>query len=558
MKKTKIALALLVSVSMLAGLTAGCSSPSSGGTPSGSKSSSAGGNTNSTASTAPSDSGNEPQAFTYPMAGDHTITYWASLNETVSHDYTNLGETPFGKGLMENTGVNITFQHPPTGGANEQFNLLIADGSLPDVMEYSWQTYPGGPEKAISDGNIYALNDIIDQYCPNLKAYLESRPDVDRQCKTDNGNYYMFPFVRGDPGLQVTMGLMIRQDWLDKLGLSTPTCIDEWHDVLTAFKEKKGASAPFAYEFTMASLTNNMPFAYAYNAPRGFYLGEDGKVHFGAAEEGYKQYLATMNQWYSEGLLDPDIATASFDQVSAKVTSGEAGASFGWAGSRLGVWTNSAVATDPNFNLQPVPYPTAKAGETPKMGQIDNLVPNQGGVAITTSCKDVEAAARMLDWAYSDEGHMYYNFGVEGVSYTMVNGEPVYTDLILNNPDGLGIAAAMVAHIRGNYNGPFVQDLRYLSQYYTIDGQKKSNATWTVPTAANYALPPITPTPEESEEFSAIMNEINTYRDEMTLKYILGTESLDSFDNYVKTLDQLNLSRAIEIEDAALERFNAR
>ena len=70
MKKTKIALALLVSVSMLAGLTAGCSSPSSGGTPSGSKSSSAGGNTNSTASTAPSDSGNEPQAFTYPMAGD--------------------------------------------------------------------------------------------------------------------------------------------------------------------------------------------------------------------------------------------------------------------------------------------------------------------------------------------------------------------------------------------------------------------------------------------------------------------------------------------------------
>ena len=63
---------------------------------------------------------------------------------------------------MENTGVDITFLHPPTGGENEQFNLLVADGDLPDVMEYHWQNYPGGPEKAISDGVIVSLNDIID------------------------------------------------------------------------------------------------------------------------------------------------------------------------------------------------------------------------------------------------------------------------------------------------------------------------------------------------------------------------------------------------------------
>ena len=552
MKKTKKSLALFVAASMLAGVMAGCSSSSSS---SAAPSSSTGGSTNSTA---PSNGGSETQEFTYPMSGEHNITYWCTLNENVSTNYTGLNETPFGKGLIENTGVNITFQHPPTGGGDEQFNLIIADGSLPDVMEYHWQSYPGGPEKAISDGNIYALNDIIDQYCPNLKAYLESRPDVDRQCKTDSGNYYMFPFVRGDPGLQVTMGLMIRQDWLDDLGLSIPTNIDEWHDTLTAFKEQKGATAPFTYEFTMGSLTSNMPFAYAYNAPRGYFLGDDGKVHFGAAEEGYKQYLTTMNQWYAEGLLDPDIATASFDQVSAKMTSGAGGASFGWAGSRMGLWTSAAIANDPDYNLQPAPYPSAKAGETAKMGQIDNLVPNQGGVAITTSCKDIEAAARLLDWAYSEEGHLYYNFGTEGVSYTMVDGEPVYTDLILNNPDGLSIAQSMGGYIRGNYNGPFVQDLRYLIQYYTIDGQKKANATWTVPTAAKYSLPPITPTPEESEEFSAIMNEIYTYRDEMTLKYILGTESLDTFDDYVQTLNQLNLPRAIEIETAALERYNAR
>lgn len=543
MKKAKKFLALLLTAVMCVSLLASCSAD------------------NSAESAAPTNNGGEPQQsgpFTYPMSGDHSITYWCTFNELMSHSYTDMNASPFGQGLIERTGVNITFQHPPTGGGDEQFSLIMADGDLPDVMEYHWQDYPGGPEKAIEDGNIYALNDIIDQYCPNLKAYLESRPDVDRQCKTDNGNYYMFPFIRGDKELQVTQGLMVRQDWLDELGLDIPTTIDEWHTVLTAFKEKKGATAPFCYEYTMAALTDNMPFAYAYNTKRGYYVGDDSKVHFGAAEESYKQFLTTMNQWYSEGLLDPDIATSSFDQVSAKMSNGSAGASFGWAGSRMGVWTTAAQATDPNYNLQPCPYPSLKAGTAPKMGQIENLVPNQGGVAITTSCKDVEAAARMLDWAYSDEGHMYYNFGTEGVSYTMENGEPVYTDLILNNPDGLSIGQSMVCYIRGNYNGPFVQDLRYLTQYYTMDGQKKSNATWTVDTADKYTLPPITPTPEESEEFAAIMNEISTYRDEMTIKFILGTADLSEFDDYVATLNQMGLERAIEIENAALERYNAR
>jgi len=54
------------------------------------------------------------------------------------------------------------------------------------------------------------------------------------------------------------------------------------------------------------------------------------------------------------------------------------------------------------------------------------------------------------------------------------------------------------------------------------------------------------------------MNEVETYRDEMTNKFILGTESLDNFDQYVDTLNSLGLQRAIEIEDAALERYNER
>ena len=83
---------------------------------------------------------------------------------------------------------------------------------------------------------IIALNDVMDQYCPNLKKYLEENPDIDRMVKTDNGTYFAFPFIRGEERLCFTVGSFLRQDWLDELGLAVPTTIDAWHDVLVAFK----------------------------------------------------------------------------------------------------------------------------------------------------------------------------------------------------------------------------------------------------------------------------------------------------------------------------------
>lgn len=498
------------------------------------------------------------EEFSYPVNSTETLTYWCELNQNVSANFASLGDTPFAKEWEKETGVKLEFQHPPANQGNEQFSLLLADGNLPDLMEYAWMNYPGGPEKAITDGNILALNDIFDQYCPNIKKYLEENPDIDKMIKTDEGHYYVFPFIRGDKKLCNTIGPMIREDWLKELNLEVPETIDEWETVLTAFKDQKGVSAPFSWEYTMGALTDWNPFMLAYGVTRSFYLADDGTIHFGATEQGYKDYLTLFNRWYAEGLLDPDLATLALDQVSAKITSGDAGASLGWAGSRMGTWINAAIQTDPDFMLVAAPYPTLNKGDYPEFGQIDNQYPNQGCVAITKSCKNVELAARLMDYAYSDEGHMLFNFGIEGESYTMVDGYPTYTDTILHNPDGWSVAQSLSAYVRGNYNGPFVQDIRYIEQYYTIETQKVSNQIWGETNGAAHKIPPITPTADESREYSTIMNEINTYRDEMTLKFIFGTESLDNFDNYVKTIENMGLARALEIQNLAMERYNNR
>jgi len=548
--------AVLAAMATVASLLAGCGSKT-GGT------SSTGGETKETSKAAEgSSNANAGGEVSYPLADGGELTYWLQLNTNASANFTNLGETELGKALQEQTGITIKFQHPAAGGdqGKEQFNLIVADGNLPDIMEWQWvKMYPGGPEKAIKDGVIIPLNAIIDQYCPNLKKYLTENPDVDKMIKTDDGNYFAFPFIRGEDKLRYTVGGFIRKDWLDELGLEVPTTVDEWHTVLTAFKEKKGTEAPISFDWANFKQSNPIAFAYKVGAANStwFILDDGGKVAFAPAQAEYKDYLMTMNQWYQEGLIDKDIATLNGDQVTAKMTSDKSGASVGWAASRMQVFMTSAQKTNPDYLLVPTPIPTLEKGAAPEYGYMENKFPDVAA-AITSSCKNVELAARLLDYGYSDAGHNLFNYGIEGVSYEMKDGKAVYSDLVMNNPDGWPLAQSLSKYIRANYNGPFVQDLNYLEQYLQLPTVKDCPSVWEVPNAGKHTVPNITPTQEESKELATITNELNTYVDEMTLKFIFGTESFDKWDHYIQTLKDMKLDRALEIENAALARYEAR
>ncbi|MDR2096624.1 MAG: extracellular solute-binding protein [Treponema sp.] len=491
----------------------------------------------------------------YPIKTDVTLTYWGELSGSVAANYTNLGETPYGKAWIEKTGVKVEFLHPPAGGANEQFNLLVASGDMPDIMDRDWlNLYPGGPEKAINDSVILKLNDIIDKYSPNLKQVLDSHPDWARMVKTDNGNYYGYPFIRGNEKLCIWHGPYVRKDWLEELNMEVPQTFDEWHEMLTVFKEKKRSPAP------MVMMITNNDFLLGYGIDRAFFVGDDGKVHWGSMEDAFRDYLTMMARWYKEGLLDPDIATLTSQQISAKVTGNISGATRGSLGGSLGTWTNSARATNPKFELTAVPYPVKKKGDKPKLINVDNLYTGGFSAGITTSCENPDIAARLLDYNYGEEGYIFNNFGIEGVSYTMVNGRPIYTDFIMKNPNGWSVAQSIASHARSAYGGPFIQDLGYFEQYMALPEQKAGPDIWKIDAPYKHKLPPITPTPEESREFARIMSEVNTYADEMMVKFILGTEAITdaSWNAYVNTIKRMGIARAVEIQNAALARYNAR
>lgn len=502
----------------------------------------------------------EAEATAYPIQTDKKLTYWGEINGNLIGVKNSHSEIPFFQKWQEKTGVPLEFTAPPTGQVRESLNVMLASGDLPDMIEYNFiGDFPGGPEKAINDGYILKLNDLIDQYAPNLKKYLEENPDIDKMVKTDSGSYYVFPFIRGDEYLRVFQGPIIRKDWLDELGLPVPETIDEWTTTLRAFKEKKGAAAPFSVvsKPRFFNDSGNGAFIGAFGVNRGFYQ-EDGQIKFGPAEAGFKEYLKLFQAWYKEGLIDKNIATADTKAVDGNMASGATGATVGNAGGGIGKWQPLVEANDPDAVLIAAPYPVLKKGDVPKFGQRNQGYASEGTVAITTAAKDPELAVRMLDYGYSEEGHMFFNFGEEGVSYNLEGDYPKFTDLLMKNPDKLAPAQVISLHARSSYNGPFVQDKRYAEQFFALQTQRDAIEVWKNTDAAKYSLPPITPTPEESSEYATIMNDINTLVDEMTIKIILGNESVDEFEGYVAKMKSLNLDRAIEIQAAALERYNNR
>ncbi|ULL14999.1 extracellular solute-binding protein [Paenibacillus sp. H1-7] len=538
---------LLLLVSILSIVSAGCTgrsqdarSPQAGST--------------SNASTA-AEVKQQPGA--YPIQTSKTLTYWAELNQNAASVKSTFEQVPFFQEWQKRTGVKLKFIQAQANQDKTALNVLLASGDLPDMMEYAWNSFPGGPEKAINDGYILKLNDVIDKYAPNLKQFLKEHPEIDKQIKTDEGHYYVFPFIRNDPMLQTFQGPIIRKDWLDELGLPIPETIDDWYVVLKAFKEKKGIEAPLTFLSVPNVLfgMDNGAFIGAYGVKKGFYLDE-GKVKFGPIEGGYKEFLRTFRRWYEEGLIDRNMATVDIKTMDSNMMLGRSGASIWNAGSGIGKWQPALQAKDPKAVVTAAPYPVLKRGDKPKFGQKSEEYVGSGSVAIAGNSKNVEEAARMLDYGYSEAGHMFFNFGIEGTSYNMEGDYPKYTELIMSNKEQLVPAQALAMYNRASYFGPFIQDRRYIEQAYTLSQQKEAIPVWAQNDAERHTLPLIHKTEKESSESAAIMMDVMNLVDEMSIKIILGVEPVDAYDNYVEKIKALNVKRAIDIEQQALDRYN--
>lgn len=485
------------------------------------------------------------------------LKIYKSLHTNLQQYAAGNEDLPMFKEIENRTNTKLTFMTPPVGQEKEQFNLIVASGDYPDIFIDMWQNYTGGGAKALKDKVVIPLNDLIEQNAPNIMAAMEGYPDSFRYVTNENGNIYGIPMVFTDNKQLVTWGVNLRKDWLDDLGLEVPSTVEEYYEVLNKFRDEKGAVSPFT--ITLDHLKQSHFLTGAYGVSNGFYQ-DHGQIKYGPIQPGYKEYLKTLNKWYKEGLLDKDFATIDTNTRGAKMLNGQSGMS--WAPSKGGVasWNQGLQEKEPGAQVIGAPYASLNKGETVGFGQVNP--PGSLSCSISSACKDPAGAIRFLDFMFSEEGRLLLNFGIEGESYEMVNGEPVIMDTILKSTEMpvLSKLNLYATSAEGNAGVATIVDQRFL-----IEINKdtpivvEALETWASSSTFENEIPGIVPLSEDSSIYASVMNEVGTYADEMLLKFIMGQESIDDkFEEYVATIEAKGIDSATEIMQKTYNAFNGK
>lgn len=497
----------------------------------------------------------EAISYTLPLVDDtETLTYFFYMNAQ------NLASIPDPNNLnffrLAEEATNVHIDYTLFGSNDSEYSIMIASGEYCDLIDNVYN-YPGGYNQALADDFVVELSEIIPEYMPNYNALRQSNLEYYKDTMLDSGDIaVIWGLISDERGAYPTeYGPIVRKDWLDALGLELPETYDDWHEVLTAFKANYDA-----YMWAPASgVTLHGLFAAGYgingytsskNGDAPYYL-KDGKVAFGAITDEYKQFLQMFNQWYNEGLIDPDFInnTNPYAPDMGMVGSGRWGI-FYCIKDLIDVYPTLAV--DESFELAPIADPVLVQGTTNTIAYPTTLIQKQN-TGISADSENIELAARWLDFWFCEEGIMIANYGEENVDYEIgEDGEPHYTEYMTNNPEGNALNTMLYVEARnmGSYMNLWYKTLETSSPTLV-----ESMEVWSVHQALNNYPSAVTMTSEEVTEHTELISDILTYVEEYTIGLMTGESSFDDWDAYVAEVEGMGLARCLEIKQAAYERY---
>lgn len=555
MKNAKKLVALLLVLAMVLSLAA-CGNGGNSSTSSETSTSSAAEDSSAAEEGETGDDGEtaEPGEFQLPIVDEPTtLSYFVADDSNCAIMTTDWNDNEFYQEMERRTGVHLEMEMVSSADYQTNFNLMIASGTLADLIYVGASYYAEGVDAAIDDGYFLDLTDLVDEYMPNYQKVRTSDIQYELLSTTDSGRLgavYELRQSKQGPWL----GLWIRQDWLDDLNLETPVTFDDYHEVLTAFKNEKGATAPLILNFS-GSDGEFGTMSGGLNVLNSWQLDETGKVNFGPYMDAWKEYVTIMNQWYNEGLIDPDfMATDERTADMAKVVTGASGL-FAALYTMPSVY--EAASEDSNMNLAPVNPPVKNEGDEIHIRLRDSYT--SGNTAISADCENPEVAMRWLDYLFTEEGALLANYGIEGDTFEFnEEGEPEFTDKILNNENGWTMTQTVASYLcpsAGIANwSDWTRELAGVPEkdQACYDVWSEADDTWRLPSS-------VTLTQDESTERAALYADISTTVKEQTAQFISGALDIESnWDAYISSLEASGIERAIEITQAAYDRYLAR
>lgn len=304
----------------------------------------------------------------------------------------------------------------------EQLNLMFASGDeLPDV--FMFLDYDKINELG-KDGQLMAVQDLIKDYAPNLQTMLDKQPEATKICSAADGNMYIIPSMYMSPGESLRGNTYINKEWLDALGLNVPTNVDEYYEVLKAFKDNdpngngKADEIPLSIEWDndlngICSLFGPWGVTSATFGP--FYAKDQKEIVASVLQPGYKEAIKYFNKLYTEGLLDKEAFTQDHDKYQSKVSESIEretiiiGSSNGYAPATPAMKDGSERVDPLYVTVPPLEGPAGK----------HHMMPVGGGIFtnsyMSADTKYPKEVIRWVDGIADPERSFEWNAGPEGI-----------------------------------------------------------------------------------------------------------------------------------------------
>lgn len=507
----------------------------------------------------------------FPLAEKATLTGMTQYPANTESDPNN--RTIF-KRLQEKTNVEIEWKAIQGDQWGEKITLAMADiNTLTDFI-FSAGFSDNDLLRYADQGVIIPLEDYIDAYMPNLKSVFDKLPEYRKMSTDANGHIWALPWIEQlgseKTAIQTVSEMsFINKKWLDFLGLKIPTTIDEFEQVLIAFRDHASElQAEFGIDGSiipmscivndgsqdMALLINGFGEGYGDNDQgRHIAVTDDKKVICTATQEGFKDGIAWLHKLYEEGLIDPEAFTQEWSTYVSKGKSGRYGVCFSW---------DSANIIDDFNGWVPLPALTADVRNiTPENGSFTSGY-DRGRCVVTAVAKNPALVCAWLDQMYDPFQSPQNNWGTYGedddfdifVLGTNADGK----EMLQHAP--LGDASPVEVREAESVNGPLAVLDEYYGVYVTCPDDAQYRLDWikdyyTPDMNTKYVYPNVFMSQEDTEELSNLQTDITKTINAKRSDWIMNGFTDADWDEYIKSLDAYGLEDMLAIFQKYLDAY---
>ncbi|HJC45277.1 MAG TPA: extracellular solute-binding protein [Candidatus Faecalibacterium faecigallinarum] len=508
----------------------------------------------------------------FPLA--ETITLTGTTSYPAGSESEPNNRTIF-KRLEESTNVHIEWTAIQSDQWGDKISLNMSNPNTLTDFIFTADFSDSNLLRYASQGVVIPLEEYIDTCMPNLQAVFEKYPEYRTMCTDTEGHIWALPWIEQlgvDKTAIQTVGSMpfINTKWLNFLGLEMPHNVDDFEQVLIAFRDNADRiKSEFGIEgdiIPMSCIVNDGDqdpailingFGEGYgdqDKSRHIAVTNDRKVICAAAQPGYRAGIEWLHKLYTENLIDLEAFTQEWSTYVSKGKAGRYGVCFTW----------DVANIDNLTDWEPLPPLTADTTNiTPYNGSFTSGF-NRGRCVVTAKAANPALVCAWLDQMYIPIQSAQNNWGTYGEDdgfdifemSTNADGEPMLKHAPLGDESPVEVREAE------SVNGPLAVLNDYYDVYVTCPDDAQYRLDWieqiyTPEMHNDYVFPNVFMSNEDTETVSELETDLSTYMNTCKADWIMNGMADGAWEEYLGMLEEYRLSDYLAIMQKYLDAYYA-